>query len=67
MVIDHAVLVAAVGAELEAACVVGVEIAGGLEPEVDLFGSVRREGFINGPGWRVKLIVVCLGGADALL
>ena len=67
MVSNHEVLVAAAGAEWEAACVVGVESAGGIEPEVDLFGSVRRERFINGGGWRVKLIVACLGGVDALL
>ena len=67
MASNNEVLVAAAGAEWEAACVVGVESAGGLEPEVDLFGSVRRERFINGGGWRVKLIVACLGGADALL
>ena len=65
MVSDHEVLVAAAGAEWEAACVVGLESAGGLDPEVDLFGSVRQERFINGGGWRVKLIVVCLGGSDA--
>ena len=68
MVSDHELLVAAAGAEWEAACVVGVESAGGIDPEVELFGSVRRERFINVGGWRVKLIVACgLGGADALL
>ena len=68
MVSEHEVLVAAAGAEWEAACVVGVESAGGLDPEVELFGSVRQERFINGEGWRVKLIIAYgLGGADALL
>ena len=66
MVSNHEVLVATAGAEWEAAYVVSVESAGGLDREVDLFGSVRREGFINGGGLRVKLIVACLGGVDAL-
>ena len=48
-------------------CVVGVESAGGIDPEVDLFGSVRQERFINGGGWWVKLIVGSFGRADALL
>ena len=70
MVGDHEVLVAAEGAEWEAARVVGVDSTGGFDPEVELFRSARRERFINGVGWRVKLIVVCglgLGGVDALL
>ena len=50
MASNNEVLVAAAGAEWEAACVVGVESAGGLEPEVELFGNVRRERFINGGG-----------------
>ena len=65
---DHEVLVAAAGADWEAAHVFGVESAGGLDPEVDLFRRVRRERFINGGRWRVKFIVACgIGGADALL
>ena len=68
MLDNHEVLVAAMGADLEAARVVGVESAGGLGPEVELFRSVRQERFINGDGWRVKLIAACgRGGADALL
>ena len=68
MASNNEVLVAAAGAEWEAACVVGVESAGGIDPEVELFGSVRQEMFINGEGWRVKLIIAYgLGGADALL
>ena len=67
MVSDHELLVAAVGAEWEAACVVGVESSGVLDPEVDIFESVRQERFINCGGWQVKLIVACLGGADSLL
>ena len=67
MVSNHKVLVVAVGAGWEAACVVGVESAGGLDPEVDLFGSIRWERFINCGGLRAKLIFVCLGGAYALL
>ena len=50
MASNNEVLVAAAGAEWEAACVVGVESAGGLEPEVELFGNIRRERFINGGG-----------------
>ena len=67
MVSDHEVLVAAVGSEWEAACVVGEYNAGGIDPEVDIFGSFRREGFIKGGRWRVKLILACLDGAGALL
>ena len=68
MVGNHEVLIAAAGSDWEAACVVGVESSGGLDLEVKLFRRVRRERFIDGGGWRVKLIAACgLGGADALL
>ena len=68
MVGDHELPVAAAGADLEAARVVGVDRAGGLDPEVELFRRVRQVRVIEGGGRRVRLISACgLGGADALL
>ena len=68
MVGDNEVLVVAAGADRKSAHVVGVERAGELYPEVELFRRVRRERFVDGGGWRVKLISACgLGGAGALL
>ena len=67
MVGGHKVLVAAEEADREAARAVGVEIAGGLDPEVELFRRVRQERFIESGRCQVKLIVVCLVGADAFL
>ena len=68
MVDYHAVLVAAVGADREVDCVVSLERADRLDPEVELFRRVRRERVINGGRRRIRLIVACgLGGAYALL
>ena len=68
MVGDHKVLVAAAGADQKVACVVGVERADRLDPEVEIFRRVRLERVIDGGGRQVKFIVACgLCGADALL
>ena len=65
---DHEVMVAAAGVDWEADCVVGVERADRIEPEVKIFRRVRQERVIDGGGRRVRLIVACgIGGADALL
>ena len=68
MVGDIEVLVAAAGADREAACVVSVERYNRFDPEVELFRRFRWERVIDGGRRRVGLIVVCgLGGADTLL
>ena len=52
---DHEVMVAAAGVDWEADCVVGVERADRIEPEVKIFRRVRQERVIDGGGRRVQL------------
>ena len=57
MVSYHEVLVAAAGSELVEACVVGVESAGGLDPELDLFGSVGGRDLSTAAGGRLSWLL----------
>ena len=68
VVCDHEVLVDAARADREAARVVGVERAGGLDLEVEIFRTVRRERVFDCGGRQFRLIIACgLVGADTLL